>query len=225
MADRVTSEEEQIQRSWIANADAWRDAVREHRIASRAVTDPAIVSAVLETNSRRALDLGCGEGWLARALSAQGIEVTGVDASAPLIEAAKALGGAAYLCMSYEEIARDPSPLGTGFDAVVANFSLLDDHPEPLLRALSSTLADDGRLIMQTLHPCFADPPYRDGWRTETFSSVPGEWRESMPWFFRTIGSWTAMFLAAGYTVAEIREPLHADRPVPASIVFVCRRR
>ena len=37
------------------------------------------------------LDVGCGEGWLARTLSSEGYNVTGVDASASLIdEAAKA---------------------------------------------------------------------------------------------------------------------------------------
>ena len=74
----------------VANASAWSAAVRERRIESRrTVTDAAIVAAVLEQNPRRVLDVGCGEGWLARALSAHGIDVTGIDTSAPLIEAAR----------------------------------------------------------------------------------------------------------------------------------------
>ena len=217
-------ESEQLRRSWVANAPAWRDAVREQRIESRRlVTDAAIVEAILEGNPRRVLDLGCGEGWLARALAAHGVEVTGVDASAPLIEAARELGGGTFIAMTSEEIATDPSPVGTGFDAIAANFALLDDRAEELLGALRSALAANGRLIVQTVHPLFAGPDgeYADGWRTETFAAFPGEWPEAMPWYFRTLGSWSRVLAKAGYSVAEIREPMYPDRAAPASIVFI----
>jgi 2-polyprenyl-3-methyl-5-hydroxy-6-metoxy-1,4-benzoquinol methylase len=76
------SERDRLRRSWVANAPAWVDAVRGQRIESRClVTDAAIVEAVLDQQPSTVLDLGCGEGWLARALASHGIEVTGVDAS------------------------------------------------------------------------------------------------------------------------------------------------
>ena len=178
----MSDESEQLRRSWISNAPAWCDAVREKRIESRrVVTDAAIVAAVLEGNPRRVLDVGCGEGWLARSLAERGIEVTGVDASTPLIDAARTLGGATFLAMSYQQIAANPSAIGTAFNTIVANFSILDDDAEELLRALRSVLADSGRLIIQTAHPLLADGAYVDGWRTETFDAFPGEWPESMP--------------------------------------------
>jgi SAM-dependent methyltransferase len=190
------------------------------------VTDAAILSAVLEQNPSRVLDIGCGEGWLARALDARGVAVTGVDASGPLIEAARQLGGGRFLALSYQDIAADPSVLGSDFDAVVANFSLLDDRAGELLRSLRPAMSDDGRLIVQTVHPLFArsDGVYADGWRTETFDAFPGEWPEHMPWYFRTLGSWSGVFADTGYVIADIREPMHPDRRVPASIIFVCRR-
>src|SRR5439155_26179650 len=77
--------EAQLQRSWISNADAWTDAVREGRIPSRkAGTDTAILDAVRKFAPCSLLGLGCGEGWLARALSSEGYTVTGVDASSAL---------------------------------------------------------------------------------------------------------------------------------------------
>ena len=214
-------EHEQLRRSWVANAEVWRDAVREQRIESRRlVTDRAIVDTVLERKPSRVLDLGCGEGWLARALASHGIEVTGVDASAPLIEAARAAGGPRFLVASYEELVADPSLPGSRFDLVVANFSLLDDGAEELLAALTAIAR---ACIVQTVHPAFTGGDYADGWRTETFDGMAGEWREAMPWYFRTLGSWIRMFRRADYTVIDIREPLNPNG-VPASIVFIAER-
>jgi 2-polyprenyl-3-methyl-5-hydroxy-6-metoxy-1,4-benzoquinol methylase len=223
----MSEELERLRRSWIANATAWCDAVRNQSIESRRlVTDEAVITAILQLNPGRVLDLGCGEGWLARALVARGIEVTGIDASLPLVEAARALGGATFLVMTYEDVVADPSRLRPAFDAIVMNFSILDDRGEEILRALLPSLSEDGRLVVQTVHPLFAraDGIYADGWCVENFAALPGEWPESMPWYFRTVGSWIGMFARAGYEVAEVREPLYPDRPGPASMLFICRR-
>ena len=253
------SEREQLQRSWVANATSWSDAVREQRIESRrVVTDAAIVEAVLAGHPRTSLDLGCGEGWLARALASHGIEVTGIDASAPLVDAANALGGARFLAIGYDALAqlgellavprsasvprsssgddelsseelrgtpRNPrNPRNPGFDAIVANFSLLDDAVDAVLADAAQLLAPNGRLIVQTVHPAFADGPYADGWRTETFASFAGDWPEPMPWYFRTIESWSRAFAGAGLAIAEMREPVHPSRGTPASLIFVTGR-
>lgn len=217
----MASESERLLHSWIANSATWCDVVREQRIESRrVVTDAAIVSAIVERNPRRVLDLGCGEGWLARALNAHGIAVSGVDASEPLVNAARALGGGAFLTKTYEEIIANPASLEGPYDIVVANFSLLDDDVEALARALREVT---GVLIVQTVHPfTAAGDSYVDGWRTETFDAIPGDWREPMPWFFRTLGSWVRAFTTAGYAIAEIREPVDPRRLVPASMIFVC---
>jgi SAM-dependent methyltransferase len=197
---------EQLRRSWVANASVWTEAVREQRIESRRlITDRAVIEAVLDTEPRTVLDLGCGEGWLARALVSHGIEVTGVDASPPLIEAARALGGATFLVAGYDELS-----LETAFDTIVANFSLLDDR--------LPTLPPHRHLVVQTLHPAFAGGPYEDGWRSETLDG----WQEPMPWYFRTIESW--MRTLAAYARVDIREPMHPERGVPASMLFICGR-
>jgi SAM-dependent methyltransferase len=189
----MSDETDQLRRSWTANADAWCDAVRNQRIESRRlVTDAAIVEAVLAQHPGRVLDLGCGEGWLARALSTHGIDVTGVDASAPLIEAARALGGGTFHVLPYDAL----SSLGD-FELVVANFSLLDDATTDVLRALKTQ-----RLIVQTVRTA-GDV---DGWRTETFDAFPGHWPEAMPWFFRTLESWVDVFRAAGFDRVETSE-------------------
>lgn len=198
------SERDRLRESWIANASAWTDAVREQRIESRRlVTDAAIVAAVLDQKPKTVLDLGCGEGWLSRELASHGIDVTGIDASEPLIEAAKAKGGARFLVGDYDGVQGN-------FDVTVANFALLDDRIP----------AVNGTFIIQTVHPAFAGPPYEDGWRTETFAAFPGDWPESMPWYFRTLESWSQALGA----IDEIREPMHPERGVPASLILISRR-
>ncbi|HEV3049667.1 MAG TPA: methyltransferase domain-containing protein, partial [Longimicrobium sp.] len=96
--------------SWMANADAWTRAVREGRIPSRRLaTDAAVVQAVAELEPKRVLDLGCGEGWLMRALAERGIETIGLDVSLELLMAAEETGGGRYRCCSYEELVDDPT--------------------------------------------------------------------------------------------------------------------
>lgn len=86
------SEEQRIIESWHANAAAWARAIRAANIASRKmVTDQAIVDAVSSVSCTRILDLGCGEGWLARALCGLGMSVSGVDVVAELITIAAAM--------------------------------------------------------------------------------------------------------------------------------------
>ena len=209
----MTGRDEQLRRSWEANAAAWCSAVREDQIESRrTVTNAAIIAAVLEGDPKTVLDLGCGEGWLARELAARGIDVTGIDASAPLIEAARELGGGAFVVLSYAEIIAGRLPFRSPFDLIVANFSLLDDRVEELLRALRPALYPEGRLLIQTVNPSSIGGA-ADGWRTETFAAFPGEWPEAMPWYFRTKQSWTQLLDRAGYRRIVVRE-------TPASLLI-----
>lgn len=57
------------------NADKWTAVVRSGGVESRRlVTDQAIIEAVLAQKPQRVLDIGCGEGWLIRALGKEGVE-------------------------------------------------------------------------------------------------------------------------------------------------------
>jgi 2-polyprenyl-3-methyl-5-hydroxy-6-metoxy-1,4-benzoquinol methylase len=214
--------------SWIANAEAWTEAIRERRIPSRvAGTDRAIVDAVLQQPPGRVLDVGCGEGWLARAVAGHGYSVVGLDASAPLIDRARDLGGGEFRVLSYEALIREPQLAGGSYDTIVLNFALLSDDATPLLAALASCLTPQGVVLIQTVHPWVAsgDQPYTDGWRLETFDAFGGAFPAPMPWYFRTLETWFAQIASAELKLTFLAEPRHPDTGRPLSLVLTCNAR
>ena len=215
-----------IAASWEANAAAWTDAVRQGAIASRrAGTDAAIVSAVRQAGGRRVLDLGCGEGWLARALAPHGFDVTGIDGSDELIERAREAGQGRFEVLGYEALVGEPSAAAGPFDIAVLNFALLADTIGPLLRAIRDRLVPGGTLIIQTLHPTEVtrDQPYADGWRVETFGTMAG-FAHPMPWYFRTLGSWAAEVRQPGFVIERIDEPVDPGTGRPLSLLLIASR-
>jgi 2-polyprenyl-3-methyl-5-hydroxy-6-metoxy-1,4-benzoquinol methylase len=212
--------------AWQASADPWTTAVRDGRIESRRlVTDRAVLDATLARAPRTALDLGCGEGWLARALAERGVAVTGVDAVPALVEAARRLGGGDFRVATYEEIAA--GALDLCVDVVVANFALIGGAAvEAVVRRVPALLAPGGALVVQTLHPVMAagDIPYVDGWRPGSWAGFGPEFTHPAPWYFRTLGGWVRLLTESGLRLAELREPVHPDTGRPASAIFVATR-
>ncbi|PSR11828.1 MAG: hypothetical protein DA408_10025 [Bacteroidetes bacterium] len=98
--------------SWQANSQAWIDTIDHQEIASRRVaTNAAIVAAVQQTRPRRVLDVGCGEGWLSRALHQGGTTAVGIDGVPALVAAARSRGGGpTYHCYSYDQLRQEPLP-------------------------------------------------------------------------------------------------------------------
>jgi 2-polyprenyl-3-methyl-5-hydroxy-6-metoxy-1,4-benzoquinol methylase len=219
------SNDAKILRSWSRNAAPWVTAVREHQIESRRlITDGAIVDAVLALSPTTALDIRCGEGWLARALDAHDVKVIGVDATPTLIEEATGAGGGDFRLLLYEEIAA--GILDVSVDAIVCNFSLFGrESVESLIKALSTLLNPRGALVVQTLHPhafC-GEAPYRDGWRSGSWDGFGSEFADPAPWYFRTLESWMRLFRHNGFRDIDIYEPIHPRKRQPASIIFVAR--
>ena len=209
--------------SWFKNASPWTTAVRAGQIESRKlITDRAIVEAVLSRAPSSVLDLGCGEGWLARELAAKGIDIIGIDVVPDLIEQARSAGQGDFRIMTYEQIAA--GRLDLCVDAVVCNFALLGKAAiDNMFKAIPALLSAHGTFIVQTLHPHVAcgDTPYRDGWREGSWSGFSADFTDPAPWYFRTLESWIKLFVDSGFRLLELREPSHPQTRKPASIIFI----
>lgn len=206
--------------SWHRNTAPWVDAVRKDEIESRTlVTNQAIVDAVRSLSPATGLDIGCGEGWLVRALS--GVAMTGVDVVPGLVDAARHAGGGDFRVMSYEEIAR--GRLRLAVDVAICNFSLIgEDAVAGLFRAAPTYLKPGGFLVVQTMHPVVAcgDAPYLDGWREGSWAGFNAGFTDPPPWYFRTLGSWVKLFTEHGLHLRELREPVHPNTGKPASLIL-----
>jgi 2-polyprenyl-3-methyl-5-hydroxy-6-metoxy-1,4-benzoquinol methylase len=212
--------------TWHHNAHAWIEAIRSGAIASRQqVTDQAIVFAVLGCQPERVLDLGCGEGWLLRALAERGFTVVGVDGDATLVEAARMAGSSAVHLASYEALVETTVDIGRDYDLICANFALLHQDIIALLAAMNALLVPGGTLLIQTLHPwTVAAGDYQDGWREETFAGFAGQW-QPMPWYFRSLSSWLNALDMAGFQLTALQEPQHPQSPMPQSLLLKAERR
>lgn len=209
--------------AWQHNAAPWTLAVRNHEIASRRlVTNNAIIQAVLAAQPKTALDVGCGEGWLTRALAQRGVVTLGIDAIPLLIEAARmAAPDGDYLVTTYAELT---TQVTERVDAIVANFSLLgEESTEAVIQAVPGLLQPGGRFVVQTLHPVIAcgAQPYRDGWRPGSWQGFNSTFSDPAPWYFRTLGSWVKLFENNGLRMIELREPLDPRSEQAASVIFV----
>lgn len=226
-SDSIVDQDKSIRDSWDANAAAWTEVVRNDTIPSRrAGTSAAIFEACLQSQPQRVLDVGCGEGWLARRFAEQGVEVIGIDAASALIEVARDAGGATYAVVDYDTLIQDSLAVPGPFDTIVCNYSLFGDPLAPLLRALASRLVPTGRLLIQTVHPWViaGDGPYECGWREEDYATFAADFPATMPWYFRTLESWLAELQQSGLVVERVEEPIDPQSGRPLSLVIQCFR-
>jgi len=220
----IDSCEEDIINTWFKNAIPWIKAVRNDEIESRVlITNKSILECILKKSPGHVLDIGCGEGWLVRALSFQGINAVGVDIVPELITAAldKNLGD--YRVLSYEDIST--GKIEEFFDVIACNFSLLGkDSVNDLFKQVPLMLNNDGHLIVQTIHPlttCGINV-YEDGWRKGSWHGFSHQFTDPAPWYFRTLESWKNLFNNHQFEINEILEPINPKTGEFASIIFVC---
>lgn len=192
----------------------------------RLVVDPALFDLLGDIDQKTILDAGCGNGYLAHQLAQRGAEVTSFDGSASLIALAqKRFPNLTFQCHNFLQVLPYPN---RSFDTIVSHlvFQDLADLARPLGEC-QRLLKPSGRLVVSTLHPCFAYPATRaifplinrlrhrshqllvDNYRKEgVFQSViPGLSRATTR-YHRRLSTYLEAFKETDWQVRSIVEPI-----------------
>ena len=144
---------------WNKLAGFWDESYQEGDIFHRTFLFPTFIKWTGATKGIRILDIGCGNGALARLFSKEGASVTATDFSEVFIE--KAAQHSQGLAIDYQVIdATDTVQLNSladvKFDRIICSM-VLHNMPTitPLMTSLSKLLTQDGKFIFSVPHPCF----------------------------------------------------------------------
>jgi ubiquinone/menaquinone biosynthesis C-methylase UbiE len=128
---------------------------------------PGTVRLLAAAPGDLALDLACGQGVLCRLLNSKGIDCTGIDASAELIQAARKRGPDSPLLRYQIGDARDLGFLPADhFNVAACVLAIQNIHPiAPVFSSAARVLKIGGRIVLVLMHPCFRGPKEtRWGW-------------------------------------------------------------
>ncbi len=136
---------------------------------------PGTVGLLAPKPGERVLDIACGEGRLADAITNLGASVTGVDASPALIDLAtkRKLAGSRFAVGDARKLGELPQHLrAEPYDAATCVMALMNINPiSDVLEGASKLLKPGGRFVAVILHPAFRSPARSSwGWEGERAS-------------------------------------------------------
>jgi ubiquinone/menaquinone biosynthesis C-methylase UbiE len=176
----------------------------------RTIIFPGILKVIGGVRNLEVLDVGCGNGSLARILARRGNRVTGVDASSPIIERAKAREDAQPLGISYH--ASDAARLkmfadGT-FDLVTTCMALMDmPDATGAIREMGRVVRGSGRCVMLVSHPCF-DVPGASSWLVEREACHDAAVSRRVSRYRREFDTWTRWSAGSPLEMHSYHRPL-----------------
>lgn len=225
-----------LRRSWFARADlraAWEEHAAEfvawarkpgHDSYERFHRD--LFLPLVPPPGRRTLDLGCGEGRLARDLKSLGHRVVGVDVSPTMLAAAR--DADPQIETHLADAAALPFPDGA-FDCVIAFMSLQDvDDLEGAVREAARVLEPDGRFCLAVVHPLNSAGDY-DGDAGDSPFTITGSYldrsyyadhltRDGLEMTFisahRPLQAYTAALADAGLLIERLCEPAMPEHAI-----------
>jgi len=197
----------------------------------RELIDPTLWRVIGDPAGLDVLDLGCGNGYVARRMARAGARVTGVDASPAMVERARAHEARQPLGITYlvADAARLDALASSSYDLVVSNMVLMNvEHAEGAIHEASRVLRPGGRFVASLSHPCF-DIWESSGWQIEMVGTQRIAWRKvrgyrqqqaaKVPWrgpqgetwetwtYHRPLSWYFRRLREAGLAVTAVEEP------------------
>jgi SAM-dependent methyltransferase len=193
----------------------------------------------------RVVDLGCGEGHLARAIAERGTQVTGIDTSAALLSVARQRGGAIGSssvvppALIQADLGSLPIRAGSADAALISLVLEHVEHIESVFSEVAAILRPGGRLCLFLNHPVTQTPgsgliddqmldPPEQYWRigpylVESIDVEQVDRNVFIPFVHRPLSRYLNAAAAAGLLVEHMIEPEppvglgHEDARMPES--------
>jgi SAM-dependent methyltransferase len=183
----------------------------------------ALFSVIGEVQGQRVLELGSGQGRIARHLASRGAAaVVGVELSGEMLARAGETPHVTYTCADAATLGWwDGSP----FDGVVSSMALMDiDDLAGVVRTAAATLKVGGWFAWSINHPAFPGiEQVRSNWPTNGSYFDEGLWftdgsgvRGTVGANHRTLSTYFNTLIDAGFAVERVEEPpwqLTPDHP------------
>ena len=203
---------------WERGARWWQEEFTDGADAEYEEQILPLVERHLE-GAQRVLDVGCGEGQVARRAAAMGVDAVGLDPTwNQITEARRRAGGVVYASAT-----ADALPVAdASFDAVVMCLVIEHLDPfEPAIEAMARVLAPGGRCLLLLNHPLLQAPGSgwiddhildEQYWRVGAYlrddSSVeqlaPGV---NLPFMHRPLSRYVQVMGASGLLIEDMDEP------------------
>lgn len=213
------------QTSWGKEALWYREHLEADDTYHAKVILPNLERMVAPESRMQILEIGGGEGFIARALARMGASVTVTDIAPELIRIGEEKGGGVTYRVSRAEDLRWASP--HSYDVVLAVLTLQNmEKIEPVFTEVARVLKKDGRFICVLNHPIFRIPKvtawgYDEGTKTQyrridaylssrraEMDMHPGRTgKKSVTYsFHRSLQDYMKAFRAAGMSIVRLEE-------------------
>ena len=209
--------------NWEAEAENWVRWARTPGFDAYWTYSPSFFDEIVPAPSRQTLEIGCGEGRVARDLKKRGHQVVGVDSSPTLLRYAKEADPDGR----YELADAAALPFAEGsFDLVVAYNSLMDIADMPgAIKESARVLDNGGRFCISVTHPVndagsfdSDDPGAAFVIRGSYFGRRPFDGRFERDGLEMTFHGWmyaledyVRALEGAGLVIERVREPAVSD--------------
>jgi ubiquinone/menaquinone biosynthesis C-methylase UbiE len=199
---------------------------------------PSLRALLPDMRGLRVVDLGCGFGWFCRWAREHGAaHVLGLDVSERMLARARASTPDADITYTRADLEHLQLPEAS-FDLVYSSLAFhYIERLDALLAGVYRALVPGGRLVFSVEHPIYTAPA-APGWsadaagrKTWPIDGYLNEGARSTDWLtkgvikqHRTIGTYLAMLLRVGFTIAHVEEWGPTDAQIAARPALAVER-